>query len=105
MGDSYFQDTYSKMKKLDLTSYTCHVNSAWASCQSFAAPNKDLLQEVAKRLYEVGSGGYAKVANNDRCVQNSITISYWGTVDSSFGYSVVSTLAAVLAIVSMIALF
>jgi hypothetical protein len=105
IGDSYFQNTYTKVKGLDLTSYTCHVNSAWNSCQSFVVQNKDLLLEVVKRQYEVQTRGYAKVANNDKCVKNSITLGYWGTVDSSFGYSVVSTLAAVLAIVSMIALF
>jgi hypothetical protein len=104
-GDSYFQNSYAKMTKLDLTSYTCHVNSDWRSCLSFVAPNKDLLQEVAKRQYEVSPRGYAKVANNDKCVKSSITLGYWLTVDSSFGYSVVSTLAAVLAIVSMISLF
>lgn len=105
VGDSYFQNTFTKMKALDLTSYTCHVNSAWGSCQSFAVPNKDLLLEVVKRQLEVAARGYARVANNDKCVKNSITLGYWVTVDSSFGYSVVSTLAAVLAIVSMIALF
>ena len=50
-------------------------------------------------------GGYARVANNDKCAKKDITIGYWVTVDSSFGYSVVSTLAAVLAIVSMVAMF
>lgn len=104
-GDSYFQNTYTNMKKLDLKTYTCHINSQWSTCLSFAAQNKNLLQDVTKRLLEVGDGGYAKYANNDKCVKNSITIGYWGTVDSSFGYSVVSTLTAVLAIVSIIVLF
>lgn len=105
IGDKYFQDSYSKIKGLDLTTYTCHVNANWSICQSFVVPNKDLLLELVKRQYEVQDGGYARVANNDKCAKKDITIGYWVTVDSSFGYSVVSTLAAVLAIVSMIAMF
>lgn len=105
VGDSWFQGAYSTLKGKDVTSYTCHVDSAWTACQSFVDPNADLLTTLAKRQYEVTPGAWAAVANNDKCVRSSVTLAYWGTVDSSVGYSVVSTLAAVVAIISMIALF
>lgn len=105
VGDSWFQDAYTSLKAKDVTSYTCHVDSAWTTCQSFVVPNADVLKTLSKRQYEVAAGAWAAVANNDRCVKNSVTLAYWGTVDSSVGYSVVSTLAAVLAIISMIAMF
>ena len=50
-GDSYFQNTYTSIKRLDLRVYYCHVNADWSKCQSFVIPNKDLLLELVKRQY------------------------------------------------------
>lgn len=39
-GDPYYSSIYNKLSTLDLSKYTCHVDSLWRNCKSFADENK-----------------------------------------------------------------
>lgn len=39
-GDLYYNNIYAKLSSIDLSKYSCHVDSNWRSCKSFADENK-----------------------------------------------------------------
>ena len=78
IGDNWFQSTLNKLKTIDITKFKCHAESNILDCYDFIKNlNKQIYSELKQKLYEIKNGGYAKIANNDKCVAKSITNQYW----------------------------
>ena len=99
-GDRWFLATHRRVKELDLSSFNCHPKSPMNLCHDAVTRiDKNLQLDFQQRLFEVSPfTGFARVANNDRCVAKTITAAFWQTrsPDSAFGLTLASVFTAVL---------
>ena len=94
IGDHWFQESLAKLKLIDLTKIKCHAESNILDCYDFISKaGKKFITEFKQRLYEVNNKGFAKIANNDKCIAKSITNQYWqGHEPNSIAESNISNL-------------
>ena len=78
-------NTYKKIAALEFSTFECHVNSQLESClDALEKIDPVLLEEFHRRLYEIDIyAGSPNVANNDKCVSETITQRYWRGKDPS----------------------
>lgn len=96
-GDKWFTDVYKQVVEA-WEAPACHVYSNVKDCKAFQQWQPELQKSFRRALlesdYEVGFPNYA---NNDNCVANSITASYWEGEEPD--YAVHSTVSSFLVIV------
>jgi hypothetical protein len=99
-GDTSFVEAYANFIATDVSGYYCHAASNVEDCYAFVyGDGKDVYREFSNALFEVNLvTGYARIANNDNCVAESITASFW------MGFSPDNAYNAGIAIVSAISL-
>lgn len=104
-GDRWFVDTYAEIRKMDLSQYDCHTTSTLEECyDAMQKADSDLLHDFQQRLLEVDPYyGFSRVANNDKCIAESITRGYWNgrDPDSASFFSIMSFMG----LISISALF
>lgn len=105
-GDKRFLDTLAKIKGVQFSTLKCHVLSNIHSCvDAQKTIGHDLLGEWLRRLFETDDNrGYANYANNDHCIQASITSSYWQNNSVFFSSILASCMLSVLVITTILLL-
>ena len=78
-GDRWFTRVFDEFRATDFSKMNCHVESNAEEClDAFYLTGKDIFTKFKNSLYEVnGNTGFARIANNDLCVAESITSSFW----------------------------
>jgi hypothetical protein len=98
-GDTSFVEAYAKFIATDVSGYYCHVASNVEDCFAFLyGDGKDIYRTFSNALFEVNLvTGFARVANNDKCVAESITVSFWNgnSPDNAYnaGIAVISAIS------------
>lgn len=78
-GDKWFNETYSAIAKIDLTTFDCHVESTVEKCyDAMKKMDKKLHGDYFRALLAVSpTRGHHLYANNDNCIAKTITKSFW----------------------------
>jgi hypothetical protein len=78
-GDRSFTEAYAKFIATDVSGYYCHAASNVEDCYAFLyGEGKEIHRTFSNALFEVNKvTGFARIANNDKCVAESITVSFW----------------------------
>lgn len=99
-GDKWFQEAYKKFIATDFTQLYCHSESSVAECYEFHHGNATSIHRTfTNALFEVSSvTGFARVANNDRCVAESVTSSFWMGNDPLNAYNAGIAVASAIAL-------
>jgi hypothetical protein len=89
-GDKTFTKYLKAAKKYLRNDLKCHTNSDEAyfldiDCKAFIESfGNEFAEEQIKAITSIEIGGNAKIANNAKCVKQTITSPYWGNA-STFG--------------------
>ena len=99
-GDQWFTEAFAKFHETDFSGYNCHPQSSASACRdAYELTGKDIFWAFDDVLFEVNEDlGFARIANNDRCVAEAITAQFWRGRDpeAAFGYSVIATMITAL---------
>ena len=103
-GDRWFVDTFEKIRDLDLTKFNCHPSSSFEECYSSTNEvDQELAWQFQRRLFEVDElTGFHLIADNDKCVSEAITRSYWQGRDPDSAHSITLYSSLVLVAISTI---
>jgi hypothetical protein len=106
-GDSWFTEAYSKVSALDLSIYDCHVKSTVSECKDAQDKiDSKTIHNYYKALTETSTTyGYHLYANNDNCVADAITTSYWETESPDMAMHMQILSLAALLMISLMYIF
>jgi hypothetical protein len=102
-GDSGFQAALAVVKTLNTSGIKCHPLSSLLACGEVAKVFDSATVAVwvkAITAVEENGGRWANYANNDNCVKQAITASYWAEDDFAFNSFSMTSLAAMIMTIS-----
>lgn len=103
-GDSWFQAILETVQGKDLTTVSCHANSALTSCVDAGAKigTSDYKTWVRELLSVSAWGNYA---DNDNCVASSVTAEFWQGDNPDFAFNSMTMSSFAMVVLSISALF